>query len=314
MHQPPSEPAESRTAVSVKDLHFSYGRTPAVVGFKWELPAGCVAALFGPSGAGKSTILALLAGALPRAQGAVEVHGLDPTQSAGRQYLGYMPQIGGLYPGFTVEENLRTFAVGAGPHGSLGASMARMLEPFVTSGRRQALIDEAVERTLNTIQLAARRDEPVGTLSAALQQRVSLGVAMLWTPDVLLLDDPLSMADDAWARDAWAHFKGLAARGHTVVVATSRARDAVMADRVALVRAGRLIQVGATATLAPPGKARVALKYVQKTGPVSEEVEVNDIATELPGIMERKPGAKPIEVRIQQESQESRLEALLHVQ
>lgn len=314
MIQPPSEPAESRTAISVKELHFSYGRSPAVVGFKWELPAGCVAALFGHSGAGKSTILALLAGALPRAQGTVEVHGLDPTHSAGRQYLGFMPQVGGLYGGYTVEENLQTFAVGAGPHGSLGASMGRMLEPFYTGGRRQTMIDEAVNRTLNTIQLAARRNEPVGNLSAALQQRVSLGIAMLWTPDVLLLDEPLSMADDAWARDAWAHFKGLAARGHTVVVATGRARDAIMADRVALIRAGRLVQAGETALLAPPGKAKVALKYLQKTGPISEEVDVNDVVTELAGLMDRKPGAKPIEIRIQQESQESRLEALLHAQ
>lgn len=314
MTHPSSAPAETRTAIAVKDLHFSYGRTPAVVGFKWELPAGCVAALFGHSGAGKSTILALLAGALPRAQGSVEVHGIDPTDSAGRQYLGYMPQTGGLYGGFTVEENLRTFAIGAGPHGSLSASMARMIEPFVLSPRRQTMIDEAIERTLNTIQLGARRNEAVGNLSAALQQRVSLGVAMLWTPGVLLLDEPLSMADDAWAREAWAHFRGLAQRGHTVVVATGRARDALMADRVALIRAGRLVQAGETAALAPPGKAKVALKYVQKTGPVAEEVEVNDVATELPGLMERKPGAKPIEVRIHQEPQEERLEALLNVQ
>ena len=314
MHQPPSEPAESRTAISVKDLHFSYGRTPAVVGFKWELPAGCVAALFGHSGAGKSTILALLAGALPRAQGTVEVHGTDPTRSAGRQYLGYMPQTGGLYGGHTVEENLRTFAVGAGPHGSLGASMGRMLEPFFIGGRRQAMIDAAVERTLNAIQLTARRHDPVGSLSAALQQRVSLGVALLWTPDVLLLDEPLSMADDAWARDAWKLFKDLAGRGHTIVMATGRARDAIGADRVALLRAGRLVQAGETKVLAPPGKATIGLKYVQKTGPVSEDVEVQDLATELPGLMDRKPGAKPIEVNIRQESQESRLEALLHVQ
>lgn len=314
MNQPSSEQAESRTAISVKDLHFCYGRTPAVVGFKWELPAGCVAALFGHSGAGKSTILALLAGALPRAQGSIEVHGLDPAQSTGRQYLGFMPQTGGLYGGYTVEENLRTFAVGAGPHGSLGATMGRMLEPFLTSGRRQTMIDEAVERTLGTIQMAARRNEPVGNLSGALQQRVSLGVALLWTPDVLLLDEPLSMADDAWARDAVNLFRGMASRGHTVVIATGRARDALVADRVALLRAGRLVTAGETKVLAPPGKATVGLKYMQKTGPVAEDVEVLDLATELPGIMERKPGAKPIEVNIRQESQESRLEALLHAQ
>ena len=311
MNQPPSEPAESRTAISVKDLHYSYGRTPAVVGFKWELPAGCVAALFGHSGAGKSTVLALLAGALPRAQGAISLLGHDPALSAGRQHLGYMPQTGGLYPGYTVEENLRTFAVSAGPQGSLGATLGRMLEPFITSGRRQSLIDEAVERTLKTIQLAARRHEPVASLSAGLQQRVSLGVALLWTPDVLLLDEPLSMADDAWHREAWSIFRGLAGRGHTVVIATGEAREALAADRIGMIRGGRLIQADETRRLAPPGKAMIALKYMQKTGPIAEEFEVDDLPTELPGLMERKPGARPIEVNIRQDSQEARLEALL---
>jgi ABC-type multidrug transport system ATPase subunit len=192
--------------------------------------------------------------------------------------------------------------------------MGRMLEPFVLGGRRQTMIDEAVERALATIKLTARRNEPVGNLSAAHQQRVSLGVAMLWSPDVLLLDDPLAHADDAWAREAWELFRTLAGRGHTVVVATGKAREALNADQVALIRAGRLLDAGATAALAPPGKAKIAFKYIQKTGPIAEEVEVQDLTTELPGLMERKPGVKPVEVRIQQDSPETRLEALLDAQ
>lgn len=311
MHQPPSEPAEARTALSVRDLSFNYGRLPAVIGFKWELPAGCVAALYGHSGAGKSTLLAMLAGALPRAAGAIEIWSHDPANSSGRQYLGYMPQLGGLYPGYTVEENLRTFAVGAGPHGSIGASMGRMLEPFIVGPRRARMVQAAIDRTLDLIQLSARRKEPVGQLSAGLQQRVSLGVALLWDPEVLLLDAPLSMADDAWTADAHKLFRSQAARGRTVIFATGDAREALSADHLALMRAGRLLRSGLTKELVPAGAAKVGLRYALKTGRLAEEVDVLDLASELPGLMERKPGIRPIAVEIRQDARESRLAALL---
>lgn len=311
MSHPSSEPAESRTAVQISNLSFSYGRTPAVVGFKWDLPSGCVAAIYGPSGAGKSTLLALLAGALPRESGTVTIWGHDPAASTGRQHLGYVPQTGGLYPGYTVEENLRTFAIGSGPHGSIGATIARTLEPFFLPPRRATLVDEAIERTLGQIQLSARRDEVVGSLSAGLQARVSLGVALLWDPHVLLLDDPLALSDDQWAAQAWTIFRERAQRGRTVLLATGRAKDALQADHVALMRAGRLLRAGRANELAPAGKASVALKYLQKTGPIVEDVEVSDLATELPGILERKPNLKPVEVQIRQDAPELRLAALL---
>lgn len=311
MNQSPSEQAEARTAISVRDLAFSYGRQPTIIGFKWELPAGCVAALFGHSGAGKSTLLALLAGALPRSGGKVEIWSQDPDKSAGRQLLGYMPQVGGLYPGFTVEENLRTFAVGAGPHGSLGASMGRMLEPFILFPRRAKLVEEAVDRVLEQIQMTQRRKDPVGLLSAGLQQRVSLGVALLWDPEVLLLDEPLAMADDAWTKQAHKLFRDHAKRGRSVVYATANASQALEADHLALIRAGRLLRSGRTAELVPEGAAKVSLKYALKTGPLAEEVEVLDLAAELPQLMERKPGVRPIAVEIRQDARGARLAALL---
>jgi ABC-type multidrug transport system ATPase subunit len=186
-----------------------------------------------------------------------------------------------------------------------------MLEPFVLFPRRAKLVEEAVERALEQIQMTQRRKNPVGLLSAGLQQRVSLGVALLWDPEVLLLDEPLAMADETWSRQALQLFRDHAQRGRSVLYATANTSLALEADQLVLIRAGRLLRSGRTDELVPAGAAKVSLKYALKTGPLAEEVEVQDLEAELPQLMERKPGVRPIAVEIRQDARGARLAALL---
>lgn len=289
---PPSEPAptglhpEARPTIALADVSFAYRRTPVVVGVRWDVPSHGVTALLGRTGAGKSTLLALMAGALTPDSGSVRLDGRNPAQSQTRRLIGFMPQLGGLYGDLSVEENIAVFAAGT------AASQA------------------AVEATIDLLHLKNRRRDLVRELSAGYQRRVSLGAALVGAPSYLLLDDPFAFADAELTGRLWAHFKELAAKGRTLVVATTSVETAARADSVAVLRGGRLVASHAVARLAPQGRGKVVLHFREKTGPRSEVVAVEDYRRELAPLV---TGAttKPFEVDVQPETLEEHLAGLL---
>jgi ABC-2 type transport system ATP-binding protein len=282
----PGLPEEARPAIAIRDVNFGYRRGPVIVGFRWEIPSHCIAALLGLSGAGKSTLLALLAGALSPDGGTITLDGRDPRTPATRRLIGYMPQLAGLYPDLSVEENLQVFGAGS------------------------AASADAVNQLLELLQLQLRRREVVRDLSAGFQQRVSLGVALVGAPSYMLLDDPFAYADGEFSRRIWAHLRELAARGRTIVMATSNPQTAAKAHLVGVMRNGRLLSSNATAAIQPEGKGTVVLHYREKTGPRKEEVKVDNYRQQLTGIVTNSP-SKPFEVEIRQETLENHLDRLM---
>ena len=282
-------PSPTNLALSIKDVHFAYQRQPVLVGMKWEVPTGRLAAVLGATGAGKSTLLAVLAGAYRPTGGSVEVLGGDPTDASTKRLIGFMPQVEGLYTDLSVEDNLRVFAGAAGV--------------------RQAL-DDLVERTLELVGLRSRRKEVVSKLSAGWRQRVSLGAALIAQPQVLLLDEPLAHADPEFADKLWAHLRDLASKGRTVLIATSHPHVAARAQLVGVMRGGRLVVQGATADLASPGRAAVRLTYREKTGPLARDVQMEDYRSELPQAVHGQV-AKPVSIEVTPETIESQLARML---
>jgi ABC-2 type transport system ATP-binding protein len=282
----PGIPPEARPAVSISNVTFGYRRTPVIVGFRWDVPSHCIAALLGVSGSGKSTLLALMAGALAPESGAITFGGKDPRTTGTRRLIGYMPQLAGLYQDLSVEENLQAF------------------------GAASAASKEGVGHVLDLLQLQLRRRELVRELSASYQQRVSLGVALIGGPSYLLLDDPFAYADGEFTRRLWTHLQELAARGRTIVIATSNPTIASKAHLVGVIRNGRLLSSNATAAIQPEGKGTVVLHYREKTGPRKEEVKVDNYRQQLTGIVTNSP-SKPFEVEIRQETLENHLDRLM---
>ncbi|HEY9724655.1 MAG TPA: ABC transporter ATP-binding protein, partial [Oscillatoriaceae cyanobacterium] len=266
-------PAPSNEALVAQDLAFSYRRAPVLVGVRWSMAKGSFACVLGLSGAGKSTLLKLLAGVETPTGGSARVLGGDPRRADTRRSIGYMPQSGGLYADLSVEENLHAFGKAAGLHGG---------------GR-----DEAVERALEFLGLRQRRGDLVGELPAGLQQRVSLGVALLPQPSILLLDEPLNASDPLFRAKALAHLKALAAEGRTILVATSHAALAAQCQTVGILRAGRLISEVTPNELVPPGRGRVRLTYRERTGTRQLEQPVADYRRELPALL-MEGVAKPV--------------------
>jgi ABC-2 type transport system ATP-binding protein len=204
-------------AAVVRELVVRRGRVLALGGVSFELRAGQVTGLLGPSGCGKSTLLRSIVGVQLLTSGTVEVFGLPAGAPSLRARIGYVTQAPSVYDDLTVEENLWFFAR------VLGAS------------------DSEVRQCADVVDLAGQLDQVVGRMSGGQRSRVSLAVALLGEPDLLVLDEPTVGLDPVLRRDLWSTFHRLADQGAAVLVSSHVMDEAQRCDRLLLMRDGVLI-------------------------------------------------------------------------
>lgn len=207
----------SADAVVVSELVVRRGRTEALSGVDARVPAGQVVGLLGPSGSGKTTLMRAIVGAQRTASGTIEIFGRPAGHRALRGQLGYMAQSSAVYDDLTVEQNLDYF------RRVLGAPRADL------------------DRVIAEVGLAPVRRNLVARLSGGQRSRVSLGVALLGTPRLLVLDEPTVGLDPVLREELWSLFARLAAAGTTLLVSSHVMDEARRCDRLLLVREGRVI-------------------------------------------------------------------------
>jgi ABC-2 type transport system ATP-binding protein len=210
------------TAISVRDLRKSYGALEAVRGVDFDIESGEVFGLLGPNGAGKTTTVEILEGYRRRDSGEVAVLGNDPQRPGPdfRERIGVVLQQSELFPNLTVREVHRTFA---GYY------------------RRPRDVDEVIE----LVGLEEKRSTRVKHLSGGQKRRLDLGVALVGDPDLVFLDEPTTGFDPAARRAAWEMIRSLRSLGKTVLLTTHYLDEAEqLADRVAVMREGRIVGVG----------------------------------------------------------------------
>ena len=214
------------TALSVRDLSVSYDGTPAVVDADLDLDEGRVLAVLGPSGCGKSTLLRAIAGLEPP-PGPSRWHGHDVSATpTHRRGFALMFQDGQLFPQLTVARNV-------------GYPLRIRRTPRAATAAR-------VAELLDLVGLSGFADRLPTTLSGGERQRVALARALAASPRLLLLDEPLS-ALDAGLRQRLAEDlrRILVAAGTTAVMVTHDHEEAfAVADDLAVMRAGRIVQSG----------------------------------------------------------------------
>jgi spermidine/putrescine ABC transporter ATP-binding subunit len=219
-------------SVSVRDFTKRFDRVLAVDDVTLDIAAGEFVSLLGPSGSGKTTLLMGIAGFEHPTSGRVEIGGQDCTWlPANKRNLGMVFQRYTLFPHLTVTDNV------AFPLKMRGLPKAER--------RRQA------EAALETVRLGGYGARMPAQLSGGQQQRVALARAIVYRPRVLLMDEPLSALDRNLREEMQLEIKHLHAElGLTVVFVTHDQGEALtMSDRVAVLRDGRIQQIGAARDL-----------------------------------------------------------------
>lgn len=209
--------AAGGVVVDVRDLDVVRGRTHAVREVSLQVERGTVTGLLGPSGSGKTTLMRALVGVQVVRGGTVTVLGLPAGHADLRHRIGYVTQAPSVYPDLTVAENLGFFR------------------------RVLGVASSEIARVLEAVDLGDKRDAVVDRLSGGQQSRVSLAVALLGAPELLVLDEPTVGLDPVLRRDLWALFHRLAGAGTAVVVSSHVMDEAERCDRLLLMREGRIL-------------------------------------------------------------------------
>jgi ABC-2 type transport system ATP-binding protein len=226
------------TAISVRGLRKSYGPLEAVRGVDFDIEEGEVFGLLGPNGAGKTTTVEILEGYRSRDAGDVAVLGHDPGRPGRdfRERIGVVLQQAQLWPNLTVRET----------HAAFAGYYARPRD-----------VDEVIE----LVGLTGKSGERVKTLSGGQKRRLDLGVALVGDPDLVFLDEPTTGFDPAARRAAWEMIRSLRSLGKTVLLTTHYLDEAEqLADRVAVLREGKIIRVGTPRELTTGG-SEVEIRY-----------------------------------------------------
>jgi ABC-2 type transport system ATP-binding protein len=210
----------------IRDLTVRYGSLTAVNRMSVEVPEGEIFGIVGPNGAGKTTTLKVLAGLLLPDEGSVDVDGLDilTRRDTARTRIGYMADFFGVYDYLTVHEYLSFF-------GGLYA----VPEPEM---------ENRIGQTLETVNLAPKRDAFVRTLSRGMKQRLYFARALLHRPRLLILDEPASGMDPRGRAEMVETLKKANGEGATIVI-SSHILDELqsLCTSVGVMEAGRLTGV-----------------------------------------------------------------------
>ena len=216
--------ADAEVAIEARDLTRRFGDFTAVDRVSFRIRRGEIFGFLGSNGCGKTTTMKMLTGLLPASAGEARLfgHAVDPHDIAGRRRVGYMSQSFSLYSELTVEQNL-----------VLHARLFRVAE-----GEIPARVTEMVER----FGLGGQLDRLPATLPLGQRQRLSLAVAMIHRPELLILDEPTSGVDPI-ARDTfWQLMIDLARRDRvTIFISTHFMNEAERCDRISLMHAGRVL-------------------------------------------------------------------------
>jgi len=221
----PVAEGEPIAAITVRDLRVRRGGRLILPGISLSVPRGRVTGLLGPSGSGKTTLLRTIVGVQIVEGGSVEVLGQPAGAAALRRRVAYVTQAPSVYGDLTVAENLRYFA--------------RILDAP----------NSRIEEVIGLVGLTAQTDQVAGTLSGGEFSRVSLAVALLGEPEVLVLDEPTVDVDPILRRDLWRTFYRLADAGATLLVSSHVMDEASRCHELVFMRSGQIIATGAPADL-----------------------------------------------------------------
>ncbi|RYF56436.1 MAG: ABC transporter ATP-binding protein [Comamonadaceae bacterium] len=247
--------SSSAAVVDLRGITLHYGDHVVLNAFDLQVNRGELIALLGPSGSGKTTVIRTVSGFLQPTYGSVFLNGEDVTdRPAHKRGVGVVFQSYALFPHMTVADNIAY--------------------PLKIRGAGKSEIKSRVAELLELVQLGNQGKKKPARLSGGQQQRVALARALAMSPDVLLLDEPLSNLDANLRREVGEEIRRLQKKtGTTAIMVTHDRQEAFgMADRIAVLRAGKIEQLGPPRELYRNPKTRFMAQFVGEANLVRGEV------------------------------------------
>ncbi|WP_435742452.1 ABC transporter ATP-binding protein [Microbacterium sp. PMB16] len=207
----------NNVAVEIAQLHVRRGRTHVFDGIDFTIPRGQITGLLGPSGCGKTTLMRSIVGVQKIASGDVTVLGEPRGSRRLRHRVAYGTQGASVYGDLSVRQNLAYFA------------------SLLKAPRSD------VDRVIDEVGLRAQSGQLVDSLSGGQESRVSLAIALIGSPELVVLDEPTVGLDPLLRAELWELFRGLSDRGVTLIVSSHVMDEALRCDRLLLMREGRII-------------------------------------------------------------------------
>lgn len=209
--------------VSVHHLSKAFGKRPVLENIAMEVQQGEILGLLGPSGAGKTTLVKAIIGLESPDGGNVSVLGTTMPDLEIIEQIGYMAQADALYHDLTALENLQFFARLYG----------------LSKGQRKVRIEEAAQ----LVNLSDQLHKPIAQYSGGMKRRLSICIALLNKPKLLILDEPTVGIDPVLRKGIWKTFRQLKESGTSIIVTTHVMDEAEKCDRLAMIRNGKIIAI-----------------------------------------------------------------------
>ncbi|WP_234340200.1 ABC transporter ATP-binding protein [Gorillibacterium timonense] len=216
-------------AIQVEGVTKSFGKKEVLRGIHLAIKQAEIFGLLGPSGSGKTTLVRMMTGIDTATTGEIHLLGERMPKLSMFKNIGYMAQSDALYMELSGKENLEFFASLFGMSGSV----------------RRRRIEEVME----LVNLTADLNKPAAAYSGGMRRRLSLAIALIHRPAVLILDEPTVGIDPVLRQSIWQELHALKKSGTTIVVTTHVMDEADKCDRLAMIRDGSLIAMGSSQEL-----------------------------------------------------------------
>ena len=220
-------------AIETRNLvkHYSKGTVKAVNGLDLKIRKGEIYAFIGANGSGKTTTIDMISGVLLPTSGEMTVWGMDQPKYRKKisRYLGIAPQEYSVYSDLSVWENIKFF-------GKL-------------YGLSKQKVEDTAATLLDILNLREKKNVVVENLSGGMKRRLSIAVALIHQPPILLFDEATVGVDPILRAYFWDYFRTLRDEGKTILITSHVMDEAEKADRIGLIRKGILIEEGTPAEL-----------------------------------------------------------------
>lgn len=207
----------TETAIEASKLIVRKQKQQILKDLSFTVKKGTLTGLIGPSGSGKTTLMRTIIGVQKLSDGELTVLGKKAGDKELRKTIGYVTQSPAVYPDLTVQQNLRYFA------------------KLVRADRKN------VDKVMSEVQLEKQHSQVAASLSGGQLARVSLAVALLGEPELLILDEPTVGLDPVLRNELWELFEDLAKSGKTLVISSHVMDEAERCDNLMLLRDGQLL-------------------------------------------------------------------------